>query len=225
MRRLMFVGLLLVLGGCESSASYLNSQGVNSYYGGDFALAKNYFQEAMLEDPSDPNIYYNLASSYHRIGDRQQADFFYNQCLMRDPGHARGHHALAVSFMEQGRTDEAHRLIETWVAVEPYRPEPHVELAWLQKEGGDRESARLSLQRALEIDPAHPKALTQLASLYEHDRPDRAVVLYERSLQSDRNQPQVANRLAQLRYGQPVGGSDPNAPRVVQQPAAGPTVR
>lgn len=225
MWRFAFVAALVALVGCTSSASYLNSEGVHAYYGGNFALARNYFQEAMIEDPADPNIYYNLASACHRVGDHEQADFYYNQCLQRDPGHARCHHALAVLYLERGRSDDAYRLAQNWVTLEPYRPEPHVELAWLQREGGDREAARLSLQRALQIDPIHSKALTQLASLYEQERPERAVALYERSLRSNRNQPEVANRLAQLRYGQPAN-SDPNAPRMVQQPAAaGPVMR
>src|SRR5438132_1346568 len=62
------------------------------------------------------------------------------------------------------------------------------------------DAAQARLRQALELDPHNVRALVELGLVFEDlAMPDRAVVLYERALQQDPHQPEVAQRLNQLR--------------------------
>ena len=60
--------------------------------------------------------------------------------------------------------------------------------------------AQSRLQQALAIDHNDVRALTEMALVYEAlNRPDRAVVLYERSLELNPRQPDVVQRVSFLK--------------------------
>ncbi|HWY87173.1 MAG TPA: tetratricopeptide repeat protein, partial [Gemmataceae bacterium] len=56
------------------------------------------------------------------------------------------------------------------------------------------------LQQALELEPNNRRALVEMGIIYEMlARPDRALALYERALMVDPRQPELADRVAQMR--------------------------
>ena len=221
----LFAGLTAVLTGCSCCnwslcdrwvARQYNSDGIGVYSLGQYSTAQTLFQEAAVRNPQNPDIYYNLAASYHRQGDLGKAEYYYNQCLDHDPGHRKCYHALAVALLEQGRHDDAISLMEGWQDEMPYSPEAAVELAWVQRQTGDLETAQAQLQHALEISPRHPEATAALGEVYElQGRNDRALAMYGRSLRSNNPQPLVAGRMAYLRAANAQPGAATDA-RVAQ---------
>ncbi len=188
-------------------ANSQNAQGVRLYQQGYYQQALQQFQQATASDPRDPDGYYNLAATYHRMGktsgnkaELAQAENLYNQCLDRDPNHRDCYRGLAVLLADQQRTEEARRLLTGWSTRNPTLAAPKVELARLEDELGDKQAAKNYLVEALAIDPYDSRALAALGRIHEESgNTTQALADYERSLSRDRMQPEVTARVASLR--------------------------
>jgi len=184
-----------------------NAAGVKLYQQGYYAQALQNFQKATTTDPKDADAFYNLAATYHRLGklnnrpeDLAQAENLYNQSLDRDANNKDCYRALAVLLVDENRTEEAQRLLQGWATRNPTSAEPKVEMAHLAEDLGDKQSAKVYLTEALAIHPYDPRALAALGRIYEESgNPQQALVDYERSLQYDRFQPELAQRVASMR--------------------------
>ena len=196
-----------IQGGCSGiSTRGLNAQGVREFNQAEFDQAIDNFQKAIDRDPKDPDGYYNLARTYHRLGNLQgnetylaQAEQLYNQCLDRDENHGDSYRALAVLLAEQGRQEEAFRLLHGWVDRSPALADARIELARLYQESGDREAAKEQLVAALAVDSENTRALTALGMLREEmGEYNEAIANYQRSLYKNRFQPEVAARITSL---------------------------
>jgi tetratricopeptide (TPR) repeat protein len=191
----------------------MNAEGVRLFDQACYNESIQYFQQAAFTDPNNADAYYNLAAAYHRIGatgnrpaELTQAERYYNQCLDRAPDHRECHRGLAVLLLQQGRADEAFRLLQGWVDRSPCLADARVELARLYEETGDRESAKQNLVDALKYDQRNARALAALGHIREQSGETReAMVAYQRSLASDRFQPEVAARLEALQGYTPAG--------------------
>ncbi|HUT12507.1 MAG TPA: tetratricopeptide repeat protein [Thermoguttaceae bacterium] len=182
------------------------------------------FQEASYADPTDPTGYYNQARTYHQLGltgkdeaDLTRAEDMYNLCLDVAEDYPSGFEArdcyrgLAVLLAQQGRHDEAFRLIEGWADNRPDDPEAKIELARLCEEFGNQTEAETHLVDALKAEPHNARALAALGKISEEKgEPQQALRNYQRSLQSNRFQEQVASRVSVLQstMGAPVSTTD-----------------
>lgn len=184
--------------GCHTMGGYAaNSSGMGYYEQGNYTAAATEFQQAMLANPSNPDYVANYAKARMKLGDAPGAEQLYRQALRIAPSHQPAYHGLAETMIAEGRSEEAASLLTTWAATQPYVPESHIELAWIQREMGQTDAAAQSLQKALQMNPNHATALAHLGQYYEETgHPDQAVAIYQRSLQSDWNQPEVHSRMA-----------------------------
>jgi Flp pilus assembly protein TadD len=112
--------------------------------------------------------------------------------------------------------------MEGWAARSPFLAAPKIELARLYEESGNKEAAKHQLVEAVTVDPTNARALAALGKLREDGgETAQALANYQRSLQLDPNQPQLAARVASL--STPVFSAPPTtAPdtRMVTVPAA-----
>lgn len=199
--------LLTASAGCSNIQSQAaNVEGVRLYQQGNYAQASDRFQQAIAQNPKSPEGYYNLAASLHKSGtlynrpaDLQQAENLYNQCLERDPNHTECYRGLAVLLNETGRQQEAFKLLNHWSNANPKSADPKIELARLLEESNQQEQAKEQLVAALTIDPHNSRALTALGRLRDQQGDHmQALANYQRSLASNRFQPEVQARVAQL---------------------------
>jgi len=218
-RTIQFVVLAVLAGVCLSSTAgcnILSARGQNAAGVRQFEKAQagqmgfdqpmRQFQEAINTDPDNPNGYYNLAATHHRVGlveqsqeDLNRAEDLYNMCLDRDENHREAYRGLAVLLAQQGHSEKAFRLLKGWVDGQPGMADARVELARLTEEYGDKMAAKEHLVEAIKIDPNHPHALAALGKIREGmGDTSQALADYQRSLQQDRFQPQVATRVAAL---------------------------
>lgn len=225
-RALLLAVPLLV--GCQMASHGLNSEGVRLHAQGDYQNASKRFLQAVANDPNNADGYYNLAATYHSLGkvtgrqaDLLQAENFYNQCLDRDPDHTDCYRGLAVLLAETNRSDASFRLLDGWIARNPTSADAKVELARLRDEFGNQEAAKQLLLAALNTDPNNARALTALGKIREDQGEHlQAIANYERSLQLNQMQPQVATRVAAMHsalgtlWNSPTGDT-----RVVQEPS------
>ena len=208
-------GLALGVAACATSpvaerVRDYNEDGLHLYECGSYADARDSFQAALALQPEDPNLIFNLAQCYDRLGQPTRAEQLYRDCLRHSPEHAECRHALGVLLVRAGRRPEAVRMAEDWLRAEPNRADAYAEDGWLRAQEGDLINARGRFQQALALDPHNNRALTELARIYEAmHRPDRAVVLYEQALEVNPRQPEVARRVSLLR-AQGVGRPHPD---------------
>ena len=203
-RPVAIIAAALLLAGCaetqQERVRELTDDAVHLYRRGAYADARDTFQLALAQRPDDGDLIYNLARCHDKLGNAAEADKLYQRCLERAPDHLQARHALLVRQVEAGRHAEAVQAVQTWLRASPNLAGPYIEDGWLRARDGDLDNARARLQQAIDREPRHPRALAELAAIYEKlGRPERAVVLYQRSLDADADQPAIAQRLQELR--------------------------
>ena len=204
--RVLVVFILLVCLGCNLQANRQNLDGRRCFEMGAYNQALQSFQMALQSDPSNANAHYNIGRTLHHLAKSsnntqqlQQAETAYRTALRMDPMHPQAHRGLAVLLAENKRTNEAFASLNTWSQIQPFSAEPKIELARLYTEFGDKSAAIQVLSDALVIDNDNDRALRAIGALREEAGEIRqAVYDYQRSLQLNPMQPELATRLAQL---------------------------
>jgi Flp pilus assembly protein TadD len=111
--------------------------------------------------------------------------------------------------------------MENWAARNPSLAAPKIELARLHEESGNREAAKGQLIEAVGVDPTNSRALAALGKLREDaGETVQALANYQRALQLDPNQPQLASRVGALSTPVPPLTAPPPGTRVVTTPPA-----
>jgi Tfp pilus assembly protein PilF len=199
MRRVWAI-LALVLAGCATDRDQrlrdYSSDGLQLFQQSQFHAARESFEAALALKPDDPDLLYNIGQCYEHQGANDKAEKYYIDCLARAPDHVPCRFALASVQVRTGRLADATRMAQTWLASRPKQADPYALDGYLWHQAGDLPKAQGRLQQALELEPQNTRALIELGLVYEAmNRSDRAVVLYERALDRDPNQPDVAHRL------------------------------
>lgn len=192
--------------GCRWTSVGQNTLGVRLHQQGRYAEALQQFQVAQRTDPTNPDAYYNLASTYHKLGIAQkdaklieQAESLYNQCLDYAPNHVDCHRALAVLLAESNRRDKAFGLLKNWAAKNPQLSDARVELSRLHQEFGETKAAEQYLDEALALNPNDFRAWTARGQFREQAGDfGQALQNYQQSLAINNLQPELYQRVASL---------------------------
>ncbi|GIW98680.1 MAG: O-linked GlcNAc transferase [Pirellulaceae bacterium] len=198
--------LLTMASGCRIASNGQNSLGVRLFQEGRYTEALQQFQMALNRDPSNPDAYYNLASTYHKLAAAQkdqrlveQAESLYNQCLDLSPNHVDCHRGLAVLLAESGRPDAAMTLLKNWAARTPGLSAPRIELARLHQELGQTQLAERYLDEALAVNPHDYRAWAAKGQMREAaGQLTQALQNYQQSLAINSLQPDLYQRVAAL---------------------------
>lgn len=195
---------LVLVAGCaptsQQRARLYSDDALHQYELGNYRDARDSYEAALALQPDDVGLLYNAGNCQDRLGNDAKAEYYYVECLRRAPGHAICRHALAVLWVREGKGDEAVRMIEEWLAAQPKLAAAYAEDGWLRHQLGDLRGAQARLQQALQLEPQNQRALVEMGLVYEElSRPDLAAVLYERTLHTDPNQADIANRLNAIR--------------------------
>lgn len=199
-------GLILVVvlaAGCaqtgqEKLRAYAD-EGRQLFRQGAYAEARDNYQTALQMSPNDPELQYNLARCQQKLGKTEEAEKLYRACLRANPSHTEAGFALVSLLGESGRTLQANEFTADWLRQRPRAAGPYVADGYLRAKAGDLDAARARYHQALDFEPRNARAMTELAAIYEKtDRTDRALVLYERSLEANPDQPIVRKHVQAL---------------------------
>jgi Tfp pilus assembly protein PilF len=202
----LFTGILALTLGCSTTGDLHNLDGARLFQQGNYQVALQRFQQAVASSPQNPDAYYNLASTLHRVGAQsnnsemlKQAESIYNQCLDLNDNHVDCRRGLAVLLVETGREESAFKLMNNWVAQRPDLADARIELARLYEEFGDLESAKLNLNQAVLVDQRNSRAWAALGRIREQaGEQEQALANYQRSMSINPQQPAVGSRIASL---------------------------
>ena len=160
-------GLLPPFVGCQTTSGWaFNNSGRSYYQRGNYAMARDEFRRATMDDPKNPDYRHNLAMAMKKTGDVAGAEQVLRQNLTNVSAmHQPSYHSLSQLLVEQNRPSEAQDLLQGWAAAQPYVPEAHVEMAWMQRETGKPQGAEHSWPQALQVDPRQPTAMSQLGQV------------------------------------------------------------
>ena len=201
----MLGGLALVcLAGCvapmDDRARLFNEDGVQLFAKGDYASALDSFDLALTLQPQDATLLFNVAECYDRLGDLKGAEKFYGACLLQSPKHADAGLALVRLLYRTGRQPLADQMIDEWLRQDPQSADAYVLDAWRWMQARAYPWAEGRLQQALDIEPHNRRALAEFGHLCEQmGMPQRAYVLYERIVQREPAQAEIAQRLDRLK--------------------------
>src|SRR5262245_13147626 len=115
----LHLAFAFLLSGCFSNTQErvhdYNEDGLFLYQQGDYPAARESFKAALVLEPDNADLYFNVGQCYDRLGKVAKAEKFYNDCLFRSPGHAPCRHALASLLVRDKRADDAARMVTEWM--------------------------------------------------------------------------------------------------------------
>lgn len=167
------------------------------------ADAAELYRRAIAIDPSNPDVYSDLANALQRLGRLPDAVDAYRQALALRPDHALARYNLAQSLFVQGELEKA---VAEFRAVLEFQPS--FALAHLGKAealaGQQRwKESEAAVCQALLHDAALAEAHRFLAHiLVKLDRPDEAVRSLQTALQLQPQRPEWHHELAQISAAQ-----------------------
>lgn len=210
--------------GCNLGAQQSNIVGQQAFQNGNYMQALSRFQQALTQNPNNPDANYNLAATFYSMGKNQrnaqylsQAEQLYRKAISLNGQHNEAHRGLAALLIETGREQSAFDLLDGWKDRMPNSAEPMIELARLYQEYGDNQHATDMLADALKVDGTNIRALKAMGQVRETQGQSLlALDNYMRVLQLDGSQTAVAQRVASLQqqFSQAGGQAGQNyAPR------------
>ena len=211
--------------GCASQ-NY-NTEGVRYYGQAKYDAAITAFQSSLQANPSDPNTLYNIAATYHQSArsslrsghtaaaqqQYERADQYYQLCLAKAPNYTNAYRGLSSLYMDRQQGESAYQLLRNWYNANPTATEPKLEFARFYQEFAQicmvqgrtddaqryRDATTTLLQQVLATEPTNYRALRALGYLKEQSGDIAgAVSEYQRSLQANPQQQDLANRVVAL---------------------------
>ena len=170
--------LLLSAGGCSSWGGKINNtEGVNYYAKGEYDQALTAFQTASRLNPDDPEIYYNIASTYQQQALRYQdptlltqAETNYRICLQKNPTRETTvccYRGLATVLNQRKDEKQALKVLQEWEEKEPNSVEPKLEIAYLLEAQGKNQEAADALTKIKDWAPNDYRAFYKLGLVEE----------------------------------------------------------
>jgi Tfp pilus assembly protein PilF len=167
---------------------------------GEFAKAAREFENALLMDPTNIELFNSLGIAHLYAKDYTNARKAFENALNMDPNRAETNNNLGLYHDRTGQPKQAEEYFRRALEIEPDLIEACNNLGFLKANQQDYDTALHYFQRALEIDPAFTQALNNLGILYHVlEQPQKARDQWQRSIEINPNQPKIADYLLLLK--------------------------
>jgi tetratricopeptide (TPR) repeat protein len=137
MKIFVIFGVITIIGlaACGTNPAERNNAGNNLVVQGSYPAAVSAYQAALVADPENAQLYFNVANAYARAGDTDAAITAYQQAIQRGDTQlgALAHYNLGNLFFEQQRYTEAVAAYQQSLLLMPNREDTrfNLELALL----------------------------------------------------------------------------------------------
>jgi len=147
------------------------------------AEAAALYREFLVQQPDQPQAYFNLGAICQASGDLDEAIALYRQILKQEPENFQALYFLASALVNQGYREEAIVTYQQAISVGPTHAAAHYNLGILHYHQGEQAKAMACYQAALQLDPGHAASLYNLGIIhFERQEYDQAAVSYEQAL-------------------------------------------
>jgi len=137
-------------------------KGVEAFNREDYATALQEFEAIAREDPTDPQVYLHIGSTYAGLGRLDDARAALTRCLALEPRNERALAELGRVHALANRLDEAIAVLEKAIAANPEFAEPHYYLAGIYMARGDRDRSQAETRRFQELQAKAPGSATEV---------------------------------------------------------------
>jgi tetratricopeptide (TPR) repeat protein len=125
---------------------------------GRYAVARDYFERALLYTPNYPTLEINLGVDYNAMGQEAVADRHFERAIQLAPGDDEAYFYYGRALLEDGLLQEALPELETAFRLNPTRPPTRTLLMQAYADNGDLPSARRIAEETLALIPGDPEA-------------------------------------------------------------------
>ena len=154
-------------------------------------LAKLQELQAMM--PDSPEVMFNIASTYERMGDKENAIENYSMAAEKNPALAYDCHlAIADLHGKDKEWPEAAAAMGKAMEIQATDPVAMFNYAVYAQNAGDTETAKSAYEKTLTIDPNRAIAYYQLGLIaVNQDETDTAITHFEKFLELEPTHPQA----------------------------------
>ncbi len=150
----------------KTEAAQLLKEAAAARAKGDLSGAESALKDAIEEDPTFIQAYFNLGVLYEEQGDREKAKEWYKRTTEKDAKFGDALVNLGNIYLAEGRRNEAIAAFQQAVQVEPFNGEAHLNLAIFAKESKDFATAVKHVRTALKENSQSVAAYDVLARVY-----------------------------------------------------------
>ena len=151
--------------------------------GGRVEAALPFYRQAAALAPTDPQVWYELATTLQQAGKLDEARTALEEALRHDPGRPQAHNALAIALASGGRLAEAHEHLLKALAVDTRDAQIWNNLGTVARGLGNADEAADAYQRAIALDATYPDPLNGMGALeVSRQRPAEALAWFERAI-------------------------------------------
>ena len=171
----------------QHSSRALKDLGVLYLKQGDLPRALDYFNKAVVVDPSDVSALFHRALALSHSGRRREAIDGYRALLARQPDHFEGQFNMATLLIKQGDNAAGATALEAAAQMASGKHKAHAlnKLGQVRREMGQLAAAASAFEAAIRLQPGSPLPRVGLATL-EPDTPEgqaRALAQYRKILE------------------------------------------
>jgi tetratricopeptide (TPR) repeat protein len=164
------------------SASFLNSSGIALTEANRPDEAIPFFLEALVIEPVNPLLWFNLGVAQQRTGNYEEAIGSFHRALSIDDNIAEVWVSLGLIAYEMQNTELAENCYLSALERDCADPKTWNNLGVLYFTDGNYEEARLSFEKAVSLMPHYPEALVNLRDVCRELGDFKAAAEFERAL-------------------------------------------
>lgn len=143
----------------------------------NFIEAKNIFEALLKDDPSNPDILYNLGMCFTEIGAPDKAINFLERCLEYSPDFVNAYVALGFAYSCLKKPETAKKYFIKALEKDHSNPYAMRNLGALFGSIGENEKALYYLEKAYSLEPKDPQIVYGLGYIYkllgDHEKADK----------------------------------------------------
>jgi tetratricopeptide (TPR) repeat protein len=181
----------------------LHEAGRRAYQAGDFARAEQAYQQILLLQPGNPQVWYLLAAVLQARGRLAEAVEHFQQALQLKPDFAEAQHDLAIAYLLMGQSARAEPHLRRALELKPDFATAHNNLGIFLTERGRLEEALGHFRESVRLQPDSADFQRGLGSVLRSlGQLDESAASYERAAQLRPNYAEAHLGLACVRSDQ-----------------------
>ena len=180
-----------------SKSSLLHNISGAIYSGlGQLDAAITAYNEAIANNPYQPDTHYNVGISLKKQGKLDAAIDAYNQALALKPDYADAYNNMGIALKEKGKLVEAIRAYKKALAIKPDYAAAFNNMGNAFKEQGKLEKALVAYNKALTLKPDYAEAHHSSGAIFQSQgKLEKAIVAYNKALALRPNYAEVYNEM------------------------------